>query len=239
MIDERGFQRSSQQIRFHDSFVRATSRVIYRDDWAKSQPAIAKKNGWETTPSEILISTPRRFGKTFSIASACSRDHQTRLPETSRLPTDACVVVRASSFRRVPRAFVQARNVRAPPYDHSTAPHPPTSRAHRLTRRARARSVIFSPARRASRKLLERVAEFIHLLDCSNKITECTRIACARPQTTSTLSHNDRSCVFFLFADNQVSCFTLFAFFVRCPHAFVCTGCRKCYVSTTTLVHQA
>lgn len=66
MIDERGYQRSSQQMRFHDAFLRATSRVVYRNDWARSEPDIRLRNGWATTPSEILISTPRRFGKTFS-----------------------------------------------------------------------------------------------------------------------------------------------------------------------------
>lgn len=62
-VDERGYQRSSQQMRFHDAFLRATSRVVYRDDWARSEPDIRLRNGWATTPSEILISTPRRFGK--------------------------------------------------------------------------------------------------------------------------------------------------------------------------------
>ena len=32
--------------------------------------------------------------------------------------------------------------------------------------------VIFSPARRASRKLLERICEFVKLLDCEDKIIE-------------------------------------------------------------------
>ena len=69
MVDERGYQRSSQQLRFHDAFIRATSRVIYRDNWSRSEPEIRAKNNWLTTPSEILISTPRRFGKTFRCAS--------------------------------------------------------------------------------------------------------------------------------------------------------------------------
>ena len=68
-IDERGYARSTQQIRFHDSFIRACSRVLYRNDWATNRPAIMKHNGWDSSPSEILISTPRRFGKTFSFVS--------------------------------------------------------------------------------------------------------------------------------------------------------------------------
>jgi hypothetical protein len=62
-IDERGYLRSRQQVRFHDAFIRATSRVIYKEDWDSSRPRIVQRNGWEKTPSEILISTPRRFGK--------------------------------------------------------------------------------------------------------------------------------------------------------------------------------
>lgn len=62
-VDERGYLRSRQQVRFHDAFIRATSRVIYKSDWSSSRPRIVEKNGWEKTPSEILISTPRRFGK--------------------------------------------------------------------------------------------------------------------------------------------------------------------------------
>lgn len=31
MVDERGFERSPHQVRFHDAFERATARVIYRD----------------------------------------------------------------------------------------------------------------------------------------------------------------------------------------------------------------
>jgi len=69
-IDERGYARSTQQIRFHDSFIRACSRVLYRNDWSTNRPAIMKKNAWDSSPSEILISTPRRFGKTFSCERA-------------------------------------------------------------------------------------------------------------------------------------------------------------------------
>lgn len=66
MIDERGFERSPHQLRFHDAFLRATARVIYRADWATQKPEIMKRHGWDRCSSEVLISTPRRFGKTFS-----------------------------------------------------------------------------------------------------------------------------------------------------------------------------
>ena len=62
-IDERGFERSAHQERFHDSFLRACSRVLYREEWAVHRTAIMTKNGWKSVCSEVMISTPRRFGK--------------------------------------------------------------------------------------------------------------------------------------------------------------------------------
>jgi serine/threonine protein kinase HipA of HipAB toxin-antitoxin module len=61
-IDERGWERSAHQIQFHDAFIRSTSRVMYRQDWSTSRPEIMKLNKWTKCSSEILISTPRRFG---------------------------------------------------------------------------------------------------------------------------------------------------------------------------------
>jgi hypothetical protein len=65
MVDDRGYARSPQQCQFHDAFIRACSRVMYRSDWSMNKPAIMKHNAWADCPSQILVSTPRRFGKTF------------------------------------------------------------------------------------------------------------------------------------------------------------------------------
>jgi len=59
LIDDRGYQRSSHQCRFHDAFIRATSRVIFKAEWGNCKPAIMRSKNWEKCPSEILISTPR------------------------------------------------------------------------------------------------------------------------------------------------------------------------------------
>ena len=67
-VDQRGFERSAQQLEFHVAFMKAAARVIYRGSWETERPAIMKKFGWEKSNSEVLISTPRRFGKTFSCA---------------------------------------------------------------------------------------------------------------------------------------------------------------------------
>ena len=70
-IDARGFERSAQQLEFHEAFFRACGRVIYKDNWATDKPQIMKAEGWTKCNSEVLISTPRRFGKTrrFSLQS--------------------------------------------------------------------------------------------------------------------------------------------------------------------------
>ena len=120
MVDDRGYARSPQQVQFHDAFIRASSRVMYRSDWSKSKPAIMESNNWADCPSQILVSTPRRFGKTFSIA-----------------------------------IFVAA-----------------------LALSCGLEVVVFSPARRASRKLLERIVEFIRLLDCGDRIMEFNQEQC-------------------------------------------------------------
>ena len=101
MIDERGWERSAHQIKFHDAFERCVARVIYRKDWSTRRPAIMRHNGWDKCSSEVMISTPRRFGKTFSIAIFA-----------------ACLALSLGT-----------------------------------------EIVVFSPARRASRKLLERMVE--------------------------------------------------------------------------------
>ena len=44
---------------------------MYKDDWGVQKPRIMQKHGWEACPGEVLISTPRRFGKTFRHALPC------------------------------------------------------------------------------------------------------------------------------------------------------------------------
>ena len=58
--------RSAQQLEFHEAFKKAAARIIYRDDWQTEKPKIMAKYKWTKVNGEVLISTPRRFGKTFS-----------------------------------------------------------------------------------------------------------------------------------------------------------------------------
>ena len=54
-VDQRGFERSAQQLEFHVAFMKAAARVIYRGSWETERPAIMKKYGWEKSNSEVLI----------------------------------------------------------------------------------------------------------------------------------------------------------------------------------------
>lgn len=66
-VDKRGFERSAQQLEFHEAFMMATARVLFKDDWSLYRPDICNKYGWPADfGGEVMISTPRRFGKTFA-----------------------------------------------------------------------------------------------------------------------------------------------------------------------------
>jgi hypothetical protein len=68
MVDQRGFERSVHQLQFHAAFERSSARIIYRDSWNTDKPNIMAAHGWDKVSSEVMISTPRRFGKTFRFA---------------------------------------------------------------------------------------------------------------------------------------------------------------------------
>lgn len=60
-IDQRGYERSPNQLAFHEAFIRACSRIFYREDWAVHRTEIMAHNNWTSAPSEVLISTPVHF----------------------------------------------------------------------------------------------------------------------------------------------------------------------------------
>lgn len=71
-LDRRGWQRSFHQKQFHEQFIRSCSRVFWKTEkagqFARDHKTILEFNGWESLPQEMLISTPRRFGKTISVS---------------------------------------------------------------------------------------------------------------------------------------------------------------------------
>lgn len=135
-VDARGFERSAQQLQFHAAFEVATARVVYKKDWALHKPAIMESHGWNEMYSEVCISTPRRFGKTFRRAARA-------WPPLPWQPQHAPSVLRSIAIYCACMALSFGVEI-----------------------------VIFSPARRASRKILERMAEFVRLLGAENRVTE-------------------------------------------------------------------
>lgn len=71
-IDRGGWERSYHQRQFHDSFLRACARVFWKTephgDFARCHQVVLEENGWDHLAQEILVSTPRRFGKTISVS---------------------------------------------------------------------------------------------------------------------------------------------------------------------------
>lgn len=70
-LDRGGWERSYHQRIFHESFMNAVVRVLFKTDppgfFSQSYPRILELNTWNSIHQEILISTPRRFGKTISV----------------------------------------------------------------------------------------------------------------------------------------------------------------------------
>lgn len=71
-IDRLEYPRSHHQKQFHDCFIRACLRTIYGDDFTPCEPALCKQFDVDAFKTEVMIVTPRRFGKTFAVAQFCA-----------------------------------------------------------------------------------------------------------------------------------------------------------------------
>lgn len=71
VLDANGWERSYHQRVFHENFLNAVVRVLFKKDppgsFEKAYPRLLEQNNWTCITQEILISTPRRFGKTISV----------------------------------------------------------------------------------------------------------------------------------------------------------------------------
>jgi len=72
LLDENGWRRSYHQRLFHDDFIRACTRIFWKREapgkFAREQCEILRRNNWSHIQQEVLISTPRCFGKTISVS---------------------------------------------------------------------------------------------------------------------------------------------------------------------------
>lgn len=71
-LDRQGWNRSYHQRQFHEQFIRACARIFYKTEapgvFQRDHQKLLQVNGWQNLSQEILISTPRRFGKTISVS---------------------------------------------------------------------------------------------------------------------------------------------------------------------------
>jgi hypothetical protein len=71
-IDQLEFPRSLHQIKFHDCFTRASLRILYGNDYDRCEKRLLHEFDSREFRNEVMIVTPRRFGKTFSVAQYCA-----------------------------------------------------------------------------------------------------------------------------------------------------------------------
>jgi hypothetical protein len=71
-LDRRGWDRSFHQRLFHEEYLKSCARIFFKRDgpgaFACAHNRVLEVNSWDSTPQEILVSTPRRFGKTISVS---------------------------------------------------------------------------------------------------------------------------------------------------------------------------
>jgi hypothetical protein len=75
-LDTLGWSRSYHQRLFHDDFLKACTRSFWKlekpGQFARDHQRVLRLNNWDHIAQEILISTPRRFGKTISVSMFCA-----------------------------------------------------------------------------------------------------------------------------------------------------------------------
>ncbi|KAJ1466972.1 hypothetical protein T484DRAFT_1756227 [Baffinella frigidus] len=75
-LDRCGWKRSYHQRLFHEEYLRSATRVFFKTEkpgsFERAHKKVLEINGWDSLQQEVLISTPRRFGKTISISLFCA-----------------------------------------------------------------------------------------------------------------------------------------------------------------------
>lgn len=63
--------RSPQQKEFHRTFISSCLRIVYGDEFENNKHGIMKKYNFHSRKQQVILTAPRRFGKTFSVAFFC------------------------------------------------------------------------------------------------------------------------------------------------------------------------
>ena len=67
-LDTLGFERSDHQMKFHKAFICASLRIIFGKKLYKYLPRLIKLFGIKILHSDVIVCTPRRWGKTMGVA---------------------------------------------------------------------------------------------------------------------------------------------------------------------------
>ena len=67
-LDSFRWQRTAAQIMFHDLFTNAVLKQIYGVEWEANAVRVMKEQGMRKLHTEVMVMTPRRYGKTVSVA---------------------------------------------------------------------------------------------------------------------------------------------------------------------------
>jgi hypothetical protein len=68
LLDERGFKRSKSQREFHKHYIAASLKKIFGNDLHRNLLRIMEMFKLKEIRSDVIVCTPRRWGKTFSVA---------------------------------------------------------------------------------------------------------------------------------------------------------------------------
>ena len=68
LLDERGFKRSKSQREFHKHYISACLKKIFGKDLHRNMLRIMEMFKMKEVRSDVIVCTPRRWGKTFSVA---------------------------------------------------------------------------------------------------------------------------------------------------------------------------
>lgn len=88
-LDCHGYPRSSHQRAFHRAFMQSSYKMLYGEELHRHLVRLLEENGVSEFRTEVACTTPRRFGKTFSIAMWCAswlvvaRGHDSSIYSTS------------------------------------------------------------------------------------------------------------------------------------------------------------
>ena len=71
-LDQFNVKRHEYQVDFHEEFIKSCLPKIFEKEWDSDYDAILEQFDMDRLTQEILVVTPRRFGKTYSIAMFCA-----------------------------------------------------------------------------------------------------------------------------------------------------------------------